>query len=99
MEKSTFLRHCILFVFIIRVIGVFSFSFNIEKIIISIVQIGTAYECRINSHPFSHLIEIQNNIKHFNRGSNSPTCTSSNKVNTKNENSKFSLNSYYGNKR
>jgi hypothetical protein len=39
------------------------------------VQNGSTFECRVNTLPFSHFLEMQKNKKVFSKDGTSPYCT------------------------
>ena len=74
-----------------NLVGLFSLSFELENLVIAIIQIETKFECRINSYPFNYLIELEKNKTFYKKIGGSPAEPSKRKQNGKNS-SKFILN-------
>jgi len=75
--------------------SLFTVSFYLDSTVVSLVQNGNSYECRVNNFPFNHLIELQRNKQVFSKDTTSPICNSV-KRNTSivnHEFSKFHINS------
>ena len=72
--------------------GLFTYSFYIDTHIISILQNGNSFECRINNLPFNHLLNLQKNKKVYTKDGTSPiTHFYKNQAPEENPASKFQL--------
>jgi hypothetical protein len=52
--------------------GLFTYSFYIDTHVISVLQNGNSFECRIDNLPFNHLLNLQKNKKVYTKDGTSP---------------------------